>query len=587
MTGLYADMEREIISDIARRVQKTLRYTETAELQAQALRDQGFNTGKIQAEVRKMLNASPEYQRQLVDNTIEYKREVMEIIKETERKALEEGDNLIAYAGDMSFNDDMKAWEAHDIDLQKPSSISQITDAVKKQTEARFKNITKTTGFKNTTLGQTGLLNAFQREMDLAVMKVGTGGFSYTQAVKDCVHRLSQSGLRSVDYASGRSYELDSAVRMCVRTGLNQLAARIQEENVKTMDTPLVYVDAHAGSRPEHSVWQGQVYYYQKPVKGYDDFYRATDYGSPTGLMGINCYHHFWPYFEGDPLPEFTEPDPVVINGREYTYYEATQEMRKQERAIRAVTRELDATKSIGEDTRQLQAKLTAMRMNYRSFAREANINIRPSAIGKPVTSSMLKNSEGAYEKIWGNVARTPGSGEKVKFDPERSYKVTLLDYPQNILDIMSEKAREIAQLGSDNMYEYGVVIDIDTGDFSDIFTSKSDEYVMLPPEYVEGYSGRFTFLHNHTTSDGLSLGDANQLTYNQSMDSILAVTNHGDIYIAQTNGQKTDKYWEFECVDDIIQMRKDGKSDYEIEITLRDRVLKEYSKYGQQYDKG
>ena len=65
--GLYDDLEREVIADIARRVKKTGRYTETAELMAKAMREQGYNTAKIQREVMKQLRADKEYKRNVAD----------------------------------------------------------------------------------------------------------------------------------------------------------------------------------------------------------------------------------------------------------------------------------------------------------------------------------------------------------------------------------------------------------------------------------------------------------------------------------------------------------------------------------------
>ena len=44
--GLYQGMEREIIADIARRVKKTGRYTETAELMAKSMVEQGIQHQK-------------------------------------------------------------------------------------------------------------------------------------------------------------------------------------------------------------------------------------------------------------------------------------------------------------------------------------------------------------------------------------------------------------------------------------------------------------------------------------------------------------------------------------------------------------
>ena len=62
-------MEQEVIADIARRIKKTGKYTETAELMAKSMREQGYSTDKIQAEVMKMLRADKEYQKVVAENT--------------------------------------------------------------------------------------------------------------------------------------------------------------------------------------------------------------------------------------------------------------------------------------------------------------------------------------------------------------------------------------------------------------------------------------------------------------------------------------------------------------------------------------
>ncbi|CAJ0596527.1 unnamed protein product [Cylicocyclus nassatus] len=328
LVGLYEDLEKEVISDIARRCLKTSRYTETAELMADAMRKQGFSPAKIQTEVIKILNKDAEYQKELAQNTLEYKQFVVEQIKETEAEALENGDMLVANAGDMSFRSDLSAWgEVPDDIKNNPNYLSETVKATQKMTEGSLRNITRTMGFKGT-WGDCGVMEAYRRTLDLATLKASTGAFSYDRAIKDAVADLTKRGLRSVDYESGRSYELDSAVRMCVRTSLIQMTGKIQEENMKHFDTPLVYVDAHAGARPSHAVWQGQVYAYDSngllkdgttAGSKYDDFFHSTQYGDPLGLMGINCAHHFYPYHEGDPIPEFKEPGPFNIDGKEYS----------------------------------------------------------------------------------------------------------------------------------------------------------------------------------------------------------------------------------------------------------------------------
>ena len=46
-----------MIADIARRVKKTKRFTETAELMAQAMKETGMAPDRIRAEVMKLLRA--------------------------------------------------------------------------------------------------------------------------------------------------------------------------------------------------------------------------------------------------------------------------------------------------------------------------------------------------------------------------------------------------------------------------------------------------------------------------------------------------------------------------------------------------
>lgn len=375
--SLYTDLEDEVIADIARRVKKTGRYTETAELMAKSMREQGYSPSKIQAEVMKFLRADKEFQMFVAENTKAYKEEVRKIIKETVREAKKAGDELVAQAGEMSWNADLSMWAEHGVDLKKPNTMSQLRKAFAMQTVNELRNLTRTTGFKNVNTGTLNVLNAYQRELDLAVIKVATGTFSYDQAVQDCVHRLAQSGLRSIDYESGRTYQIDTAVRSAVRTGCSQLAGKITEENLKSSGQDLVITSQHMGSRPEHAPWQNRVFSYSGKSRKYPDFFKETGYGTVTGLKGANCMHDFYPFWEGASIiPEdVKEPDSVMIGGKEYTYYQATQKQRSMERDIRALKREINATEALGMDSAELRSKLKMKTAEYRKFSDSANLN--------------------------------------------------------------------------------------------------------------------------------------------------------------------------------------------------------------------
>ena len=387
IVDLYSNLEREVIGDIARRLRKAERFTETAELQAKFMNEQGFSPSKIRAEVMKMVSSDPEYQEFLAVNTKEYKMMVKKEIQETVKEAQRTGNKLVAEAGDMAWNDDLQMWAKHGVDLKKPSSMSQLMTAFKKQTAGSLKNITRSTGFKGTSLGQVSILNAFQKEMDLAVLKTATGTFSYQKAVNDCIHGLARSGLRTIDYATGRSYNLDTGARMIVRTSVSQLSGKITEANMEATGQELVYVSAHDGARPEHAEWQGKVYTYNgEPTREYPDFVESTGYGDVDGLKGVNCTHNFYPYWEGSSvIPEFHESEPKEIDGKEYTMYEATQKQREMERDIRAIKREQQAQKDSGkpdeEQMQKLSTKLTEKNKQYKEFSAQAGLRIKPDRL--------------------------------------------------------------------------------------------------------------------------------------------------------------------------------------------------------------
>lgn len=415
--GLYQNLEDEVIADIARRVKATGRYTETAELMAKSMVEQGYFAERIQAEVMKRLRADTAYRNAVAENTKAYKQEIQDIINQTVKEAREAGNELVAEAGSMAWNNDLSMWQEHGVDLKQPNSMSQLLASFQAQTAGELKNLTRSMGFKNTVFGTTGVLNAYQREMDLALLKVATGTFSYDQAVNDCVHRLAQSGLRSIDYASGRTYQLDTAARMSVRTGLSQLSGKIMEANLAQTGQDLVITSQHIGSRPEHVPWQNKVFSYSGKNKKYPDFFKETGYGTATGLKGVNCTHDFYPFWEGASIipDDLEEPAPVNVNGKTYDYYHATQQQRKMERDIRATKREIEAQKAIGGDTATLQGKLRKQTSDYKQFSMAAGIKEKNNRLRVAGGTSDIKNTV-AYRNVVTSIAKAK-KNDTIKVD--------------------------------------------------------------------------------------------------------------------------------------------------------------------------
>lgn len=139
LVPLYQELEQDVIADIARRVKKTGRYTETAELMARALMEQGYSPARIQREVMKVLRADKEYQMAVAEHTKEYKQYVASEISRVVAEAKEQGNGIVADAGNMAFNADLSMWEQAGKSLSQPSGFHRLVDAMALQTNGELK----------------------------------------------------------------------------------------------------------------------------------------------------------------------------------------------------------------------------------------------------------------------------------------------------------------------------------------------------------------------------------------------------------------------------------------------------------------
>lgn len=583
ITGLYQSLEDEVIADIARRVKKTGRLTETAELMAKSMHELGYSPAKIQADVMKLIRADAQLQMEIAENTKAHKQEVQNIIDQAVKDAKKAGDALIAEAGNMAWNNDLSMWKEQGTDLQKPNSMNQMISAFRKQTNEELRNLTRSMGFKNTVLGTTGVMNAYQREMDLALLKVASGTFSFDQAVNDCVHRLAQSGLRSIDYANNRSYQLDTAARMTVRTSMSQLSGKIMEANLENSGHDLVITSQHMGSRPEHAPWQNKVFSFSGKSKKYPDFHKETEYGSVTGLKGANCAHDFYPFWEGASVipDDIEEPAPMEFNGRTYDYYQATQKQRKMERDIRATKREIEAQEALGGNTSELQAKLRKQSNEYRGFSNAAGLKPRNNRL-RVVGGSSNPKKEKMRKNIWKGAegARSIG-GRFVPYNENADFRISIPDYPDSINNSLSIAARKVVEAGSADKYEYSAIIDLESGAEVDFGTSKRYNSVDHYYKFLRAnLSGKYVMIHSHNTHSSLSLPDLQELVMWENLEGVISVSNDGYINCVISNGKKTTEPLEWKYLDEINRSY-DGKTSTERELLFVELAIRDYAKGG------
>lgn len=413
ITPLYQQLEQDVIADIARRVKKTGRLTETAEIMAKAMMDKGQSPAKIRTEVMRLLQADSEYRKFVANNTKQFKRDAIHAIRQTEKEAARMGNQIIANAGDMSFNKDLALWHQAGKELTKDSAFAKLVSEMSAFTGGTLKNITRTTGFKGAH-GYTSIQNAYTNALDRALIKMASGAFSFDQSANECVRELARSGLRTIDYASGRSYQLDTASRMCIRTSCHQLSAQISMQNCDKTGVDLVEVTSHWGAREDHAVWQGKIYSRSGKNKKYPPF-SLCHYGAVDGLCGVNCRHTFYPFFEGisKPTQWQAEPVPKEYRGKKYTYTQATQKQRKMERDIRATKREIEAQRVLGGDTKILEAKKRRQIAEYHDFSRKMEISPKDNRL-RVVSGTSDVTRTNAYKIAMNSIANAK-KNDKIK----------------------------------------------------------------------------------------------------------------------------------------------------------------------------
>ena len=423
---MFQDLEQDTIQDIARRLRKAKRWTESAELQAKALESLGYSPSEIQTRVLDKLHADKDFIDMLNENTLEHKKLVRERIRETVDSAQAHGDKIVGRAGDMSFADDVAFWKTRGQSLKSSPALRQISAESSKRLEHELKSLTHSTGFKF--IGApVSVDQAFNHSMDKAVMNVASGTFSSEQAVEQVVSELEKSGLRYVNYASGITRGIDVAAHLAVRTTLNQMAADISMSNAEQLGTDLVEVSSHGGARDgdghaNHAGWQGKVYSisgkaHPKESKrlGYKilSLEAVTGYPhDPAGLCGYNCKHTFYPFLEGisDPTPIEKEPDPVKVDGRTYTFYQATQYQRRLERELREFKRQY-----LGGQN--MTAAITAKEQQYARFCEKAGLK-------QNLNRLYVKGYKRDFEYIKQNSVEYPaGSGKIVTVKTRHGHK--------------------------------------------------------------------------------------------------------------------------------------------------------------------
>ncbi len=297
--------------------------------------------------------------------------------------------------------------------------------ALQRQTEA-LKNIAKTEMFnftRSNVLGYTirdikgnpqfyGLKETYNRVLDEALLNVGQGKETFDSAMTKIMKDIGGSGLKTIEYESGRSMRLDSAVRMHLKSRLRELHNENQKMFGEEFGADGVEISVHINPAIDHENAQGR----QFSINQYDEQgnlikegeweklqkgEKATDYTGKEitldhdGKNGyrpiseMNCYHYIFSIVLGVSRPEYTDEQLKQIiddnnkgfeyEGKHYTNYEGTQLQRKIEREIRKQKDIQILGKSSGNEEMILesQSKITQLTRKYKELSEVSGLPTR------------------------------------------------------------------------------------------------------------------------------------------------------------------------------------------------------------------
>ena len=386
----YLNLEDQIMQDIVRRIRQYGKITSTADWQINRLVTLGNSSEDIEKMIKETLDASHPEMFELYDQVIDWEyvrnRDIYEQIN------------------------------AEFIPYEENEELQQMTEAMIRQTKGELENITKTMGFYLDYGGEkmvmTPLSEVYQGYLDNAIIDITSGAFDYNSVLRRTVTQLTNSGLRTIEFASSRNYRVNVAARMAVMTGVTQLAGHIADINAEKLQTEWYEVAWHSGARPTHAVWQGRWWTKEQLVS-------VCGLGRADGLEGVNCYHERYPVIPGISERNWSdewleeqnrkENTPKEWFGRKYTTYEAKQKQRKMETAMRAQREKvklLQAGDADPDEVMLARCKYQAQLDEYARFSKKMGLKQERERIyldmqGRvaPTIKTFTKNTENAIIK--------------------------------------------------------------------------------------------------------------------------------------------------------------------------------------------
>ena len=316
------------------------------------------------------------------------------------------------------------------IPYEQNEKLQKYVRSIAAQTASEYVNLTQHTGFaifspggksiaptfaNNADKVATSLSDTYTKVLDLAVTKAQLGETDYRSAMREVIKAMSDSGIRSIDYATGYTRRLDSAARQNVLWGIKQCNQNTADIIGTEFGADGYEISYHSNPRPSHADMGGRQYAIGEAKRINGVYYPSFVTVEPL-LSDFGCLHFKFsivlgvssPTYSKEQLAALKERDKQTFEyeGKEYSGYEATQVQRKLETAIRRQKERANMAKAAGDDTlrREAQQKINQLTAKYKDFSDKSGLptkmeRAQMSGFRKVKTNDELKKTVANGEK--------------------------------------------------------------------------------------------------------------------------------------------------------------------------------------------
>lgn len=325
-----------------------------------------FIMKKIGASVGELRKLTPTQAQQLAQ-ILKYGGNYNEIVNEIKRIAKINEKEIDEIFKEVAKENQMFAKKFYDykgikfIPFENNKALIRQVNALANITKKEFFNFSNTKAIGYHITDNEGnvifqnISDTYKSIIDKSVLAVAQGKETFDSVMFRDLKELGEGGLRYIDYESGRTMRLDSAVRMNMQGALRNLSNELQQQFGEEYGADGVEISVHLNPAPDHTDAQGkqftkdefeklQTYGTAKTYTG-EEIDMTNKSGSHRPISELNCYHYIFDIVLGVSKPRYSEAQLKEINeqnekgfeyeGKHYSMYEGQQLQRRIETAIR------------------------------------------------------------------------------------------------------------------------------------------------------------------------------------------------------------------------------------------------------------